>query len=156
NVRVFTAPVEGGPPTCLSGDLDRSCNALGAPPLWSSDGAWITAGAEDRGDVGLYRFLAKGGTVPKRVVGGERVVTGASLSADGRWLAFAATDPVMPAEVFVTGSNGSGERRLTDLNRDWRSEVALARPERFTFERAGFPIDVWVMRPHGFRPDAKS
>jgi acylaminoacyl-peptidase len=36
---------------------------------------------------------------------------------------------------------------LTDCNRAWRDEVALSRPERFRYERAGFRVDGWVMKP---------
>ena len=57
--------------------------------------------------------------------------------------------PDAPAELFIAAVDGSGERRLTDLNRAcaarWRSA-----PERFRFERTGFTIDGWVMRPAGF------
>ncbi len=154
NIRVFTVAAAGGAPACLTPDLDRSCAPLGVRPLWSADGVSITFAAEDRGDLGIYRVAAAGGAPPARVVGGKRVVTGFSLSGDGR-IAFAATDPVTPAEVFLAGADGSGERSLTDLNRGWRAEVALSRPERFQVERAGFAIDVWVMKPHGFRPDVK-
>jgi dipeptidyl aminopeptidase/acylaminoacyl peptidase len=148
NVRVFTVPVAGGAPTCLTQGLDRSCAALPARPLWSPDGRWITFAAEDQGALSLYRVGAAADAGPEQVIGGQRVVTGFSLSRDGR-LAFSATDPVTPAEVFVAGADGRGERRLTDLNRSWREEVALSSPERFRFERAGFEIDGWVMKPFG-------
>ena len=46
--------------------------------------------------------------------------------------------------------DGSDERRLTGLNRGWTDAVALSAPERFRFTRAGFELDVWVMRPAGF------
>jgi acylaminoacyl-peptidase len=59
---------------------------------------------------------------------------------------------VTPAEVFVCAADGVGERRLTDCNREWRAEVALSRPERFRFERAGFTVDGFVMKPFGFEP----
>ena len=155
NVGVFTVPADGGSPACLTRDLDRSCAPLAVRPLWSPDGRRLTFAAEDRGDCGIYRVGAGGGAPPARVVGGERVVSGLSLSGDGARIAFTASDPVTPAEVLVAGADGSGERRLTDLNRAWREEVTLSRPERFRFERAGFEIDGWVMRPHGFRPGGK-
>ncbi len=155
NVRVFTVPVEGGEPACLTLDLDRSCAPLGVRPLWSPDGAWISFAAEDRGDLGIYRTSASGGAPPARVIGGERVVTGFSLGADGDSIAFTASDPVTPAEVFTAAADGTAERPLTDLNRAWREEVALSRPERLSVERAGFSIDVWVVKPHGFRADQK-
>lgn len=46
----------------------------------------------------------------------------------------------------------TGERQLTDLNRDWKGEVELSWPERFTFHRGGFDIDAWVMKPVPFDP----
>jgi dipeptidyl aminopeptidase/acylaminoacyl peptidase len=152
NVRVFTVPAEGGASTCMTMGLDRSCAPLPVGPLWSADGRWVTFAAEDRGALSIYRVGISGGAAPERVIGGERVVTGVSISGDGRRLAFTGTDPVTPAEVFVADADGSGERRLTDVNRAWREEVALSHPERFSYERAGFALDGWVMKPVGHKP----
>ena len=154
NVRVFTISVDGGPPACLTSSLDRSCAPLAVPPLWSADGLTVAFAAEDQGALSLYRVSRSGQTPPQRVIGGERVITGFSGSLDGS-LAFAATDPVTPAEVFVARADGAVERQLTDLNRSWRQEVALARPERFRFARAGFEVDAWVMKPPGLAPGGK-
>src|SRR5207249_8562063 len=67
-------------------------------------------------------------------------------------IAFTATDPTKPTELFVCNADGSGERQLTYLNREWSAEVELSVPERFTFRRAGFDIDAWVMKPVPFDP----
>jgi dipeptidyl aminopeptidase/acylaminoacyl peptidase len=150
NVQLFTVPSDGGQATCLSSALDRSCGALHVRPSWSPDGRSVTVAAEDRGDVGLWRVAAMGAAAPQRIVGGERVLNGFSASADGRMLAFASSRSVAPAEVFVCGADGGDERRLTDLNRAWVESVTLSAPERFRFTRAGFELDVWVMRPAGF------
>jgi dipeptidyl aminopeptidase/acylaminoacyl peptidase len=153
NVRVFALPLGGGEPRCLTSDLDRSCASLHVRPIWTPDGAAITFAAEDRGALGVFRAETSG-RAARRVVDGDRVVTGYSVSADGRRIAFAATGPLTPAEVFVAGAAGGDERALTDLNQAWRAEVALSSPERHQVERDGFAIDVWVMKPHGFRADA--
>jgi dipeptidyl aminopeptidase/acylaminoacyl peptidase len=150
NVQLFTVPSDGGQATCLSSALDRSCGALHVRPSWSPDGRSLTVATEDRGDIGLWRVAATGSAAPQRIVGGERVLNGFSASADGRTLAFAASRTVAPAEVFVCGADGGDERRLTDLNRAWVESVALSAPERFRFTRAGFELDVWVMRPARF------
>ena len=105
---------------------------------------------EDQGDTPVYRVPAGGGAPPACLIGGERQVTGLSLSGAGAWLAFAAADPASPSEVHLCRADGSGERRLTDLNRAWKAEVALSRPERFRYTRAGFTLDGWVMKPFGF------
>ena len=148
NFRLFTVPVLAAEaPTCLTEDLDRSCALLGVHPLWAPDDT-ITIAAEDQGTLGLYRVRRGGPAV--RIVGGERTVTGYSGSADGATLAFAASDPAAPAEVFVCAADGSGERRLTDFNADWKREVAVSRPERFRFQRAGVGVDGWIVKPFGF------
>ena len=154
NFLVFSVAVEGGgTPRGLTEGLDRSCAPLDLAPLWSSDGAWITFAAEDGGALACYRVRAGGTDGPaaaERIIGGERVVTGLSASADGTRLAFTAADPLSPPEVFTAAADGRGERRLTDFNRQWRAGVALAVPERFRFERAGFVVDGWLMKPAGW------
>ena len=85
NMRVFTRPVAGGMPTCLTMALDRTCVPFFShvAPLWSADGAWITVAIEDQGDVPIYRVRADGTTAPERIITGERQVTGLSAARDG-------------------------------------------------------------------------
>ena len=154
NLRLYTVPVGGGVPACLAPDLDRSCPA-NVHLMWSPDGEWVIFSIEDSGDLALYRVRADGAGPATRITPGERCVTGATASADGQILAFTATSPLSPAEVFVCEPDGKRERQITDLNREWKAEVALAAPERFTFERAGFTIDGWAMKPFGFTEGVK-
>jgi dipeptidyl aminopeptidase/acylaminoacyl peptidase len=153
NMRVFTVPVAGGVPTCLTLALDRTCVPFfgNVAPLWSADGQWITFAVEDQGDIPIYRVRAEGTTAPERIVTGERQVIGLSASHDGAVVAFAAMDPVSPAEVFLCHADGTGEKPLTDLNRAWKAEVTRSRPERFHYVRDGHQLDGWVMRPFGFK-----
>ncbi|HEY7540527.1 MAG TPA: S9 family peptidase [Methylomirabilota bacterium] len=151
NVQLHVVPSDGsGAAACLSSALDRSCGALHVRPLWSADGQSIVVAGEDHGDVGLWRMAVSGREAPRRIVGGERVLNGFSASADGRVMAFAASSATAPAEVLTCRADGGDERRLTDLNRAWTGSVVLSPPERFRFTRAGFELDVWVMRPAGF------
>lgn len=154
NLRLFTVPVAGGDAVCRTEGLDRSCGPLGVQPVWSGDGRALTIAAEDQGTLGLFR-VGPGDGPPHRLVSGERVVGSYSASRDGAVLAFTASEPGAPAELFVCGADGGGERRLTDLNRAFTREVTLARPERFRFERAGVTVDAWIMKPHGFEPGRK-
>jgi dipeptidyl aminopeptidase/acylaminoacyl peptidase len=149
--RVYAVPVDGGPPVCLTADLDRNCEPMmgAVGPQWLGATDALLFQVEDEGDVPLYGVRAAGGAPPERRIGGTRQVTAFSAAADGALVAFTATDDLSPPEVFVSRADGSGERRLTDLNREWKAEVLLARPERFRFERAGFTIDGWVMPPVG-------
>jgi dipeptidyl aminopeptidase/acylaminoacyl peptidase len=154
NTRLFTVPVAGGVPVCLTEKLDRNCASFFARigPLWSADSASLSFVVETQGDVAVYRVPATGGAEPTCLIGGERQVAGLSASRDGSMLAFTATDPMAPAEVFVCRADGTGERQLTDLNRAWKAEVVLSRPQRLRYERAGYTLDCWVMKPYGFTP----
>ena len=131
NWRVYTVPTGGGVSVCVTAGMDRSCLALGGcRPLWSADGRRLTIGVQNRGDIQVCRFDARNMGAPEVVAGGSRQVTGLSATADGSLLAFSATDPTNPAEVFVCKMDGSHERQLTNLNAGWKAEVTLSAPER--------------------------
>ena len=132
NIRVFTVPAEGGAPTLP--DRARStapARRSRARPVWSAGRAVRSPSrSRTRARSSLYRVAASADAPPERVIGGERVGHrrySARRGAADR-LAFAATDPVTPAEIFVAAADGSGERQLTDLNRAVEGEVALSAP----------------------------
>jgi dipeptidyl aminopeptidase/acylaminoacyl peptidase len=157
NMRLFTRPVAGGMPTCLTMALDRTCVPFftNVAPLWSQDAVWITFAVEDQGDIPIFRVRADGAAAPERIITGARQVTGLSASRDGAWLAFAAMDAVSPAEVLSCRADGMAEKPLTDLNRTWKAEVVRSQPERFRYERDGRQLDGWVMRPFGWKPGVR-
>jgi dipeptidyl aminopeptidase/acylaminoacyl peptidase len=151
NFLIYLQPTDGGDRICLTEMMDRSAwDAV--PPGWSADGEWVLFVGRDHGTYPLFRVRAKGGDLPTVVVGGRRTVNGFSVSRQTGAVAFTATEPTMPTELFICNADGSGERQLTHLNRHWSSEVELSTPERFNFDRAGFDIDGWMMRPVPFDP----
>ena len=151
NWGLYTIPVSGGPPVCLSGGLDRNCRALGDQgPLWSADGGALTLGVQNQGDVHAHQFDANARQATGVLFNGPRHITGLSAAADGSRLAFTAMGPTNPAEVFICDPDGSGERRLTDFNGVWKAEVELSVPERIACERNGCSLDAWILKPHGF------
>src|SRR6185436_10121734 len=149
--RVYTVPAVGGAPRCLTEALDRNCDPMmgAVGPQWFGKTGTLLFQVEDQGDVPLYRVSAAGDDDAERLIGGTRQMTAFSASTDGALIAFTATDDTSPPELFVCRADGTGQRRLTDLNRDWKAEVARSAPERFRFDRAGFTVDAWVMPPHG-------
>ncbi|HEX2326564.1 MAG TPA: prolyl oligopeptidase family serine peptidase, partial [Chloroflexota bacterium] len=171
NMRLYVAPV--APPggahegRCLTAGLDRTCAPFFGTlrPQWLSaegagegaaEGGAVLFGVESEGDIPIYKVALDGESPPAPLISGQRQVTGLSAAPDGRTLVFTATDPVSPAEVYLCAADGSGERRLTDLNREWKAEVARSAPQRFRFQRAGATLDVWVMRPPGLAPGQRA
>jgi dipeptidyl aminopeptidase/acylaminoacyl peptidase len=154
NFRLFSVSLDGGKPVCLTADLDYSQSQF-VRPVWSGDGRDILAVFRDHGNNPIYRITPNGSRLPIVVVGGDRVITGLSVARVHGRIAFTATNPLAPAEVFVCDTDGTNERQLTNLNGPWTEEVALSRPERFTIHRAGFDIEGWVMKPPAFDPSQR-
>lgn len=152
NLRLWTIPLAGGVPTCLTPDLDRTCAPFfGAiSPQWSVDGAWLTFTVEDQGAVPVYRVWASGGKAPEAIVSGERQVTG--MAHGTTHLALTVTNPVSPGEVVVCRADGTEVCPLTALNRPWQADVALSQPQCWRYVRAGYTLDCWVMPPYGYTP----
>jgi len=151
NFVIYTQPLDGAEATCLTERLDRSAWDMVAP-AWSADGASVLFVGRDRGSYPLYRARAKGGDPAEAIVRGPRGVLGFSVARDTGTIAFVASDAVSPPEVYVCDPDGGRERQLTDLNQVFNATVARSRPERFTFHRAGYDIDGWVLKPPSFDP----
>lgn len=157
NAQLWAIPAEGGDPRCLTDTLDRTCAPFFAPfrPAWVDRGT-LLFGVEDQGDVPIYAVRPHDPQLRlERIISGPRSVTGLTASIEARRIAFTATDPTSPAELYVCDADGSHERQLTHFNADWKSGAQLSQPERFTYERAGYQLDCWVMRPTGFEPGKK-
>ncbi|HEX2036677.1 MAG TPA: S9 family peptidase [Chloroflexota bacterium] len=151
--RVWTVPADGSaPPRCLTADYDRGAFPLPPPavtpgPVWSADGATLTYVVATEGCVHVVRAAVAGGEV-QAVVTGERWVMSCSAEPGAARLAYVASAPDSPGEVYLSAWDGSGERRLTDINRDWLEGVALPAVERRRFASPhGGTIDGWLFRP---------
>lgn len=119
-------------------------------PRWSRDGRYIYFTAGVGGNTHLFRVSPEHGRV-EQVTEGDRRLSGVSFSRDFGAIAYAATDPEHPAEIFVAQSDGSGENRLTHANAAVMNEVSLSRVEEISFpSRDGTPIEGWVVYPYGY------
>ena len=148
NSRLWLIPAAGGVPRCLTAYLDRDLEITEtAAPIWQADGSAIVVGVQDRGSVGVMQVQVADGTVLP-LVHGKRSVT--SYSVAKATVAFTATEPHRPAEVYV--HTALGEQQVTALNADWCATVELPEPEHFIVHSDGGEIDAWVMRPAGFEP----
>jgi dipeptidyl aminopeptidase/acylaminoacyl peptidase len=148
NSRLWLVPAAGGIPRCLTTAVDRHLEiSETAAPLWQTDGSALVVGLQDRGTTGVIQVQVAHGTV-NPLISGRRSVT--SYSVAGTTVAFTASAPHRPAEVYVY--TALGERQVTDLNAAWRAEVELPEPEHFTVHSGGYDIDAWVLRPVGCEP----
>jgi dipeptidyl aminopeptidase/acylaminoacyl peptidase len=134
--------------------LDRDVAASATTGPRFVDGGFLTA-AEGRGTVGVVRVQLDGwdpasGEAPEveDVLGGHRTVTGYATRNDGSAIAFTATDPANPGELYW--HEDGRDRCVTDLTKGLRTKVDIRPTQRFTFERDGVELDVWAVLPPGF------
>ena len=150
-----TTPGTGGSPssiastgvrTVLTEALDR--NAAPFPPMrgpiWDADR--IVFPCEDAGSVPLFEVPADGSGPAVPCAAPAGVLTGFDLVGDR--LAYSASTPTSPPEVFVDG------RQVTDVGSAFRAEVTLVGPEPFVaIAPDGVEVPAWIIRPPGFDPD---
>ena len=152
NSHIGVLEVATGSHRWIGTSLDRNFQPYGdaSAPVW--DGEWLLASVEDRGNLHLYRVAADGSGQPELVVGGERCLS--SFDCAGGVLAFAASTPVRPYEVFVW--EGGDERQVSFVTDAF---VATAKPqaaERFTAaSTGGAEVDVWVYLPPDHDPSKR-
>jgi dipeptidyl aminopeptidase/acylaminoacyl peptidase len=150
-VRVWTVPSRGGPPQRLTERYDRGAVLLPPPaitpgPIWSPDNASLTFIAGDHGNAHLVRTTVADGSTSV-VVGGERQIAFASAKAGSR-IAFAAGDLAAPSDLYVVAWDGSGERRVTELNKEVLTHLAPVHGERRTFKSPhGGTLEGWLFLP---------
>ena len=149
---ICVVPSAGGASRKLT--TDWSLDPSG--PEWSVDGKTIYFSAETNGNVHLFAVAVAGGPV-RQVTTGERQLRGFTQSADGRTLAYTASDVTRPTELFVTplGARGA-ERRVTSFNDSLVRAVTMIPADTFWFTGVGgLRIEGWLMKPYGYQPGKK-
>lgn len=165
NAIVWTIPAGGGDPTNLTGEYDRSMGdfamsdvytASDTRPLWTPGGQYLMLTTSDTGSTHLYSVPVSGGQ-PQKVTEGDRRVSGMSLSADGKTIAYVSGTATDPGNVYVSTDGGNNPSKITSLNDELLSEIALSEPEEFwvASQSDGQQIQGWVMKPVGFQPGKK-
>jgi dipeptidyl aminopeptidase/acylaminoacyl peptidase len=142
----------------LTGHLDQ--DVVPGSPACAPVGPRFVAGGfvtalEGRGRTGVVHVRTDGwdptsGQPPEvtELVGGRRCVTGFAVRPDGSAIAFTATDPATPGELYWREEGV--ERCLTDLTHGFRTKVDIRPTQRFAFERDDAELDVWAVLPDGF------
>ena len=139
---------DGGAPKNLTADWDL----LPGPPAFSPDGRFVYFAAGIGGSDHLFRVAAN----PPRV---EQVTTGerhlANFTPSARWdaMAYIAGDSAHPEELFVSGIDGRGEKKLTAFNDAFVKDIEAIAADRILYpSKDGTRIEGWVLKPRGYDP----
>ncbi|HEY7847617.1 MAG TPA: S9 family peptidase [Candidatus Limnocylindria bacterium] len=152
----WVAPVDGGPPRCLTPRLDRSIGNGGWADLVMADDqpgpAWLDAQTlvvivGDRGRNVPHRLSLDGQLAPLVTPG--RVVGCAVATAAGRVALSAGVDR-HAAELYALDEGRGGTarmRRLTTNGSGWQDRFPLPAWEEAWIEGPGGPIQTWIVSP---------
>ncbi len=140
---LYVIPAAGGTPHNLTPNWDD----LPSAAKWSEDGRWLYFHAGVKGEAHLFRVSMDGNV--EQVTKGDRVIGDVSV-AGGR-IAYTATTPDHPVEVFTASLRGEGEKKLTTFQDALLARVQLGRVERLRYDsKDGTSIDGWVVLPPGY------
>jgi dipeptidyl aminopeptidase/acylaminoacyl peptidase len=150
---VYVAPASGGAGKSVTRALDR--NLFGAQ--WLSDGKSLLVVGNDRTSVGAWIAPLEG--APRRLDTGDLVINGAfgydiAVAEQSPVIAFTATTPERPSELYVLDTPDAKPRRLTDFN-GWATGMAWGKLERVSWKSDTFEADGVLAYPPGFSASRK-
>lgn len=147
-MKVYTMPTQGGDAAEITKSVDRWCNQF----TWDPHGEFIYFVVQNQGGQDLYRASVDGEQVEPIVTDHEGQVGAIAVSAQGD-IYYVYENFTEPSELFVTDVTGNERKQLTELNRDFSQEVAIADAEHFSFRTPEeLTINGWIMKPYGFQP----
>lgn len=151
---VYVAPAsDSGAARSVTRALDR--NLFGAQ--WMPDGRSLLVVGNDAAGVGAWIQPMDGAA--RRLDTGDLVINGSfgydiAVADVSGTIAFTATTPGRPSELYVMDTPTSKPRKLTDFNA-WSRDVAWSTLERVTWKADTFDADGVVAYPPGFSPTRK-
>jgi len=134
--------------------LDKPCFNI----AWTPDSKNILFTAGDKGKIQLYSISLESGHITT-VMSGEWQISrrggGFTVSSTNK-IAFLRGAPSHPEEIYVACLDGSEEKQITDLNKNFVEEFYLSKPESFWFKTFdGLEVQGWVVRPYNFDPSMR-
>lgn len=149
---IWVAPAAGGPGRCLTRDIDRCLYQS----LWTPDGKALLVGGNDGTRVSLWlqpldgpaRRLDLGAVTPA-----WSFYVDATIGKDGA-IAFVASEPHRPPELYDMTSPEAPPRRLTDFHHEVAS-MHLGDVGTIAWDTDGFRADGVVVYPPGFSAGTK-
>jgi dipeptidyl aminopeptidase/acylaminoacyl peptidase len=140
--RIMVRELESGATRELAPDWDHSPSSI----AWSTDGAFIYANAQDRGEKTLWRFEVKNGEATKLAGGG----TIGSFDAGSGILVFARDSLNSPNELYALVQGET--RQITNFSGPQLAGIEMGEYEQFSFEGAhGDTVYGYVMKPANYR-----
>lgn len=158
---LWLVPTGGGVARNMSRGLDRGCQvsqppSSNEPPSWSVDSTTVFFHVRAGGFYHYYALdLASDALrpvlAPRDVQ--EPIAGLVRQSAHGGLLAWTAATAVGPAELYISASDGTGRRQMTNLNGDVLASFQVRAPRRLTHTSPeGWEVETWLWLPPLYHP----
>ncbi|KOY12945.1 alpha/beta hydrolase family protein [Paenibacillus xylanivorans] len=166
-VKLYTLPISGGKPVCLSKDWDVQMNhslvgdmrshLTNTGPVFSRDGSSILCLATIEGSVRIARF-ARDGSHAEYILPDEKEFYQFAELENGQILAAVAA-VLSPGDLFLytqPDEVGAKPIQLTHSNPQLEEEIQLSTPETFWFDSSdGLRLQGWMLKPAGMMEGVK-
>jgi dipeptidyl aminopeptidase/acylaminoacyl peptidase len=121
---------------------------------WASGNSFLFTG-EASGETQVFRGdLASHSFAP--VTSGPRGLRALDISAGAGKMVYLASDFQHPDDLFIANLDGSGEKRLTDANRELWAQLELQPVERLPFKsKDGWAVEGFFVKPVGWQAGKK-
>lgn len=160
-VKLYTLPISGGQPVCLSKDWDVQINhslvgdmrshLTNTGPVFSRDGSSILCLVTIEGSVRIARF-ARDGSHAEYILPDEKEFYQFAELENGQIVAGVA-DVLSPGDLFLYSQPdevGAEPIQLTHSNPQLDEEIQLSTPETFWFDSSdGLRLQGWMLKPAG-------
>ena len=149
NSRLAIVAAEGGKPRSITDAFDEQPNLL----AWKADGVYF--GGSQKTAAHLFRVDPSSGAVTQVSQPDALMLSGATLTADGKMVAFSAASPSTMTEVYVTALQPFTPRRLTSLT-DQVKDFTLGKREVISWKsQDGTVIEGVLIKPPDFQAGRK-
>lgn len=139
---LYVVSPDGGQPKKLAETPDRNSNIVG----WSADSKSLYVSETDRTTGRVYLVPVDGGK-PRVVTSGGGTFTGASLSKDGKVIAFVHQTAEISPDVYISETKAFGARKISDVNADFQ-KPPMGRTEVVTWKsKDGMSIEGLLTYP---------
>jgi dipeptidyl aminopeptidase/acylaminoacyl peptidase len=156
DTHLFAVPADGSAPAeRVAPELDRPLvlfPGLPAPARWIGDRELLMLVA-DHGAVGLHR-VRLGDRRGRELIAGDIEIDGIAARPARRAVAFTASWPDRPSELFATTLSGAEPVAVSSLNTEFLADVELAAVGRATVARPdGSEVEYFTILPPGGEPE---
>lgn len=150
NGRLSVMPAEGGKIRHLNAEFDRDF----ADFVWSADSTSVIFIGNSEGNGEVYTVPVQGGVV-RKISGGLFIAESLDVSDEGG-IAFAASTPINPGEVYWQAPGADEPLVMTDLNGEFLDEVIVQETHELRFKSPdGTEIQGWYLYPAGYKQGEK-